>query len=107
MRKVEGNGVGKEENEKDKEEEVYGGGRGEEEEEAEEEKEGEEEEEGLGKPLSAVFCSVKARSFCARLGYKTVLREALVIEPKKKKVQIIFIDFYAPKAKREDRGGPA
>ena len=63
MRKVEGNGVGKEENEK--EEEVYGGGRGEEEE-AEEEKEGEEEEEGLGKPLSAVFCSVKARSFCAR-----------------------------------------
>ena len=66
MRKVEGNGVGKEENEKDKEEEVYGGGRGGEEEEAEEEKEGEEEEEGLGKPLSAVFCSVKARSFCAR-----------------------------------------
>ena len=61
MRKVEGNGVGNEENEKDKEEEVYGGGRGEEEE-AEEEKEGEEEEEGLGNPLSAVFCSVKART---------------------------------------------
>ena len=72
MRKVEGNGVGKEENEK--EEEVYGGGRGEEEE-AEEEKEGEEEEEGLGNPLSAVFCSVKARTSCARY---TVLREALV-----------------------------
>ena len=76
MRKVEGDGVGKEENEKDKEEEVYGGGRGEEEE-AEEEKEGEEEEEGLGNPLSAVFCSVKARTSCARSGY-TVLREALV-----------------------------
>ncbi len=74
MRKVEGNCVGKEENEKDKEEEVYGGGRGEEEE-AEEEKEGEEEEEGLGTPLSAVFCSVKARTFCA---WYAVLREALV-----------------------------